>query len=288
MKLNYISLLAILLIGMVFLSSCMSQESPTKAPTTTQPSDTPETTQQETTSQQPDKVIDKGDFKVVYDSVENPDFIELEKVLKESKLFEEVTNELNNNFALPYDILVVFEECGEENAFYDSNTKQITMCYELMGYFAKVFYDYSEDDNDLGTAMLNSMFFAFYHEVGHMMVDIYDLPATGNSEDNADQVSTLILLSDEADGVSTLLNGANWFFIKSEESDIEESIFSDIHSPDKRRYYNLLCWIYGSDPENGEYIITEWELPEERAIGCEEEYNQMSNSWDRLLSPYFK
>lgn len=44
MKLNYIPLLAILLIGVVFVSGCISPESPTKAPTTTQPSETQETT----------------------------------------------------------------------------------------------------------------------------------------------------------------------------------------------------------------------------------------------------
>jgi len=43
MKLNYIPLLAILLIAVVFMSGCVSQESPTKAPTATQPSETQET-----------------------------------------------------------------------------------------------------------------------------------------------------------------------------------------------------------------------------------------------------
>ena len=149
-------------------------------------------------------------------------------------------------------------------------------------------YDYSDDDTDLGIAMLNSMFFVFYHEVGHVIIDVHDLPTTGNPEDNADQVSTLILLGAGESGIEALLDGANWFFIVSEKSNIEESMFSDIHSPDRRRYYNILCWIYGSDPQNGDYLITGWDLPEERAIGCEEEYSKLSSSWDRLLSPYLK
>lgn len=44
MKSNYIPLLAFLLITVVFMSGCVSQESPTKSPTTTQPSETPKTT----------------------------------------------------------------------------------------------------------------------------------------------------------------------------------------------------------------------------------------------------
>ena len=157
-----------------------------------------------------------------------------------------------------------------------------------MDNFAETFYDYSENDTDLGIAMLNSLFFVFYHEVGHAIVDIYDLPATGNSEDNADQVSTFVLLRNGESGIDALLEGANWFFIKSEESNVEESMFSDIHSPDRRRYYNLLCWIYGWDPQNGEDLVTEWELPKDRAGGCEEEYARMHSSWNRLLSSYLK
>lgn len=239
-------------------------------------------TQQETT------LSDQGNFKVFYSPVKIQDNLEYEKIFKEAQIFEDIAEALNNELILPYNIIINITECGVENAFYDPNTKQIVMCYDLMDHFAEVFYDYSDNETELGTAMLNSMFFVFYHEVGHMVIDIYDLPATGNPEDNADQVSTLILLGTGTEGINALLGGANWFFIVSEESNIKESMFSDIHSPDRRRYYNLLCWVYGNDTQNGEYLVTEWELPEDRASGCEEEYNRMSNSWNRLLSSYLK
>jgi len=50
MKLNYLAILAILLIGVVFISGCVYEKSPTKAITPTQPSETPETTPKETQS----------------------------------------------------------------------------------------------------------------------------------------------------------------------------------------------------------------------------------------------
>ena len=267
------ALLFILVLLTIAVSGCVSQ--------------TPETSEGRTETQET-TTVDKGDFKVVYSPITNQANLEYERIFKEAQIFENEAQVLNDALILPYDITINIAECGEENAFYDPSTKQIIMCYELIDHFANVFYDYSETDTDLGTAILNSMYFVFYHEVGHMVVDIYDLPATGNPEDNADQVSTLILLDAGESGLSALLDGSNWFFIKSEESNIEESAFSDIHSPDRRRYYNLLCWIYGSDPQNGEYLITEWELPEDRASGCEDEYIRMSNAWNRLLSPYLK
>lgn len=234
------------------------------------------------------EIADRGDFKVVYSPVTNQDYLKYERMFKDEQIFENEAQVLNERLSLPYDININIAECGEENAFYDPSTKQIVMCYELLDHLADVFYDYVETDTEMGIAVLDSMYFAFYHEVGHMVIDIYDLPATGNPEDNADQVSTLILLNSGESGINSILQGANWFFIKSEKSNIDESVFADIHSPDKRRYYNLLCWIYGSDQQNGESLITDRGLPEDRAFGCEDEYARMSNAWDRLLSQYFK
>lgn len=245
-------------------------------------------TSKEPASYSKNAIIDKGNLIIGYATVETAKLRDYEQIFKESSLFEGLLDELNNNLILPYDVSVVLGECGEANAYYSSEAKQITICYELMDHFAEIFYDYSETDSDLGASMLNSMIYVFYHELGHMLIDIYDLPTTGNEEDNADQVSTLILVGAGEDGVNALLDGANWFFITSEETKIRESMLADSHSLDRRRYYNILCWAYGSDPQDNEYLITEWGLPEERAIGCEEEYIKMYDSWDYLLSPYEK
>lgn len=283
-KKNPFIAVALILISVVFLIIMFS--SPEQETQYTQESEESQPKIEET--QPTEQVSDVGDFKVTYYLVTNPDYLEYEKIFKEAQMFEHKALFLNDLLILPYDITITLAECGVENAFYDHNTKQIIMCYELMNHFAEVFYDYSETDTELGTAMLNSMDFVFYHELGHAIIDIYDLPTTGNSEDNADEVSTLILLSAGESGIDAILDGANWFYITSENTDIEESTFSDIHSPDRRRYYNLLCWVYGSNPQNKETLITEWELSEDRASGCEEQYNQIFYAWNTLLSPYFK
>ncbi len=280
-------ILFLVLVGIGILLTSTTEDSAIPDVIEQQPETSEESIQTAETSSAP-QLSDVGDFKVLYYPLTNPDYLEYEKIFKEAQLFENKAQFLNDGLILPYDITITLEECGTSNAFYDPNTKQIIICYELMDHFAEVFYDSSDTNAELGTAMLNSMDFVFYHELGHVLVDVYDLPTTGNPEDNADQVSTLVLLGEGQSGINALLDGANWFFIVSEESDVEESAFSGIHSPDKRRYYNLLCWIYGSDPQNGEYLITGWELPEDRASVCEDEYIKMSNSWDRLLSSHRK
>ncbi len=52
--------------------------------------------------------------------------------------------------------------------------------------------------------------------------------------------------------------------------------------------YNMLCWMYGSDPEKFVRLVTDGELPESRAVGCENEYEMLAYSWSELFAPYEK
>jgi hypothetical protein len=48
----------------------------------------------------------------------------------------------------------------------------------------------------------------------------------------------------------------------------------------------MMCLIYGSNPDKFGEVITENELPEERAEQCPDEYRSISGSWNKLLAPY--
>lgn len=52
-------------------------------------------------------------------------------------LAEEVAA-LNSEFQLSHPLTVVFEDCGEANAFYDPNARQITMCREFEGHLRQL------------------------------------------------------------------------------------------------------------------------------------------------------
>src|SRR5215213_6328971 len=55
---------------------------------------------------------DKGDFKLVYGKVKDKDLKHLEGMIKDSKLFEGILADLNNELALPVDVPVRFLECA--------------------------------------------------------------------------------------------------------------------------------------------------------------------------------
>ncbi|MEK9752120.1 MAG: DUF4344 domain-containing metallopeptidase, partial [Rhodospirillaceae bacterium] len=68
----------------------------------------------------------------------------------------------------------------------------------------------------------------------------------------------------------------------------EKPAFWDSHSLDQQRYHNIICLIYGSNPEVYVEIIDAEELPAERREQCVEEYAKTYDSWGQVLQPHQK
>ncbi len=233
---------------------------------------------------------DSGDFQVIYARRSGAEYQEWEEVFKETQLLEATVAELNGVFTLPADVPVVLRECGEVNAFYDPETREISLCYEMIEDLAGVYFTEDQTDKEAeeaGTAVANALMFTLYHELGHALIDLYDLPVTGREEDAVDQLATMILLEGGDEGEDAAIDGAN-SFLSDEETEIEDLSFWDEHSLDDQRFYNILCWIYGKNPEDYEYLVEDETLPADRAQRCPGEYQRMSKSWDALLTPYVK
>ena len=60
-------------------------------------------------------------------------------MLKSSEAFGQAIALVSEMFVLPGSFEVVFESCGEANAFYDPATGNVSMCYELVSYFAELY-----------------------------------------------------------------------------------------------------------------------------------------------------
>lgn len=54
------------------------------------------------------------------------------KVLRDSQLLESLAEDLKMGFGLPNPIAIRGSNCGEPNAFYDSERREILFCYELI------------------------------------------------------------------------------------------------------------------------------------------------------------
>ncbi len=234
------------------------------------------------------KIEDRGDIKIIYEKPRDPSYVELQNTLEESKLFDEVARALNKKLILPRNLLIRFSECGVVNAFYDPKSKSITMCYELISAVAEDFSQLSMSEDELDEATVHATLFVFFHEIGHALIDILNLPATGREEDAVDQLATLMLIESGAGGEDATLDGAVWFLLRAEKTNIDDLAYWDEHSFDAQRFYNIACWVYGQNAKGNAYLVTEGHLPKERAVRCADEYRKMSDSWAKLLSPYLK
>src|SRR6266850_157081 len=194
--------------------------------------------------------------------------------------------ELKKRFALSFDIRVFFEECGGPDSFYDDDTHNITICYELIDAYYDLFSPTLKARTARAEAAKGAIVSMFLHEVAHALIDGWDLPIAGREEDAADQFSTLLLIDGMRDGDQMALDGARSFKLLADLERGQEQDYSDPHSLDEQRFFNTICLVYGHQPEQYEYLIRNGTLPAERAFECEEDYARVNKSWQTLLAPH--
>lgn len=242
----------------------------------------------QTTTKPSGNVIDKGDFKIGFSPKTlkaNPKKV-MDKEIAESLV--EVTKPLNEIIALPYDVYLNFDKCGEPNAFYNSEVKEITMCYEFLEEFEEAFKKISKDPAQIEDMSNNAMVVFFFHELGHCLIDVWDLPATGREEDAVDQLAMFVLLDGTPEGEDMILSAAQFFAIVSDGQNSDELAFWDEHSLDQQRFYDMLCLTYGSNPTKNKNLLGKNGLPANRAERCPAEFQRVNHSWEKLLAPYLK
>ncbi len=227
-----------------------------------------------------------GVLKIRYKNVTNPELREMAKVLKEEKVFD-IALPLAQAMRLPQDLPVTFEECGEENAFYDPETRSITMCYELFTQLGTMFADPEQSDEEVGEAILGAAFFIFLHEFGHGLIDLFELPVTGKEEDAVDDFATLVLINaHEEKAAASAISHFGTLADQYESGDSTSLAFWDEHSLNAQRVYAIACLLYGSNPEAFSELVGDDGLPQERAERCPDEFRQKSRAWDKLLAPH--
>jgi hypothetical protein len=233
----------------------------------------------------------KGRFKVAYIPVKNKDYKELQQLVTSEHLLEEIADDLNKTIALPVDVTLSFGECGEANAFYDPEKQRIIFCYEFLVDLAETYAPHAKTDDELGTKLSGAIMHIFFHELGHALTHVLDLPVTGKEEDAVDQLATVILVESGEDGEKAVLDASIQYlsmYKAQGKNPFTRTQFADEHSLDPQRFYNLLCWVYGHDETKYAYLVNKGYLPKERGVRCADEYEKISKSWGRLLEPYLK
>ena len=235
-------------------------------------------------AEQKPMVTAKGQFTIFYGGATDSKYAKVKKRLKKAQVLEKTAKFLNGTFVIPHSITLSFDECDVANAFYKPEEQKIVFCYELLGQLAQQF----QGDKEYEDLFTGTYTFVLLHELGHALIDVLNLPVTGREEDAADQLATWMLIDGSEEEQGALQSAAIWFSLNAQRSRVSKLAFADEHSLDAQRFFNILCWIYGHDPDSEEDIVSEGYLPVDRAEGCPAEFDRMDSSWDKLLEPHLK
>jgi hypothetical protein len=242
----------------------------------------------------PVESVESGEMFVVYEDADSAEAVQGRALLTAANLLEALADDVNDMLLLPVDVPVTGQQCDEANAFWSPSEQAMTICYEDAELSNRIF-EAAGDEDPVGST-LGAERATFYHELGHAVIDLYDLPFTGREEDVADQLAAVLLLQPDDDGqvdpenIRAAQAYARMFQGYSEQDGggAENFPFWDVHEYDLARMYNFQCWIYGSDPEGNAHMVDQELVPEDRADSCEGEFDRMSRAWYEMLEPHLR
>ena len=230
--------------------------------------------------------LDKGDFKVGFSPLTKARTPKKPIPKDEKEVLDGIAVALNGLVALPRDVYLNLDTCGEPNAFYNGETSEITMCYEYIDYFEEAFKSIEKDQAKVDDMVSDAFIQIFFHELGHCLIDVWELPATGREEDAVDQLAMILMLDGSPEGQKSAVNASLLWDIASKDDDKDNMMFWDEHSFSKTRFYDMICLVYGSNPQKNAFMVSRNVLPRERAERCSAEYERANRSWMKLLLPY--
>ncbi|GAK61126.1 hypothetical protein U27_01024 [Candidatus Vecturithrix granuli] len=237
-------------------------------------------------------IEDDGDFLLIFEDVEDENGQAVRQFLLEEGRFDELLAILNE-IVLPTDITIHFRSGEPGEAYYNPAEHEVVLSYEFAALIFEVFADapydiYLDSPENVAAATIDTLEYVLFHEVGHALVHVLDIPITGREEDAVDALSAVMLVEvlEEPD---ILTSAADFYdLISMSKQEISDEELWNEHALDEQRYYNLVCWCYGNDPEEFEQVLVDSGMGKDRAERCEEEYAQIMKSWSTLLAPYIK
>jgi len=149
-----------------------------------------------------------------------------------------------------------------------------------------------EQRAEIDNFVAGNVVFTLFHELGHALIDMLQLPTLGREEDAADNLAAILMIGEPGAAQTDELVFAaadGWAMLhESSQTSGEPAPFWDSHSLDIQRYHIMLCLMYGSDPNGFADVIEAADLPDERREGCAEEYEKTVASWTDVLEPHMK
>ena len=143
------------------------------------------------------------------------------------------------------------------------------------------------DDPEAARFVASTFISTLYHENGHALVHVLDLPVLGREEDAVDSLSNLLLhrLHDH-DVANDIIwdNALSWSLMDAYEAAEEmEWDFAGPHSLTPQRFEQFLCELIGADPEGRQDLAEAAEYDDARVAECADQFVEIDYSWSKVL-----
>ena len=229
-----------------------------------------------------------GRFLVEYGTVETADYGQYETVLRDEHVLENVAASLNRTLRLPGDVTLRVEECGDSAATWNRAARRVSLCYELLQAVLELSLAVAGDDEDRADRWFSGMTtFIVFHQLGHALGDVLDLPDLPTPETAADQFAMVALGGAVAQPQEIL--GALEFLDYAVGNENAAGLgFIEAHAYDRARVDRLACGFAGALPAALPWLEQLKLLPAAGAVRCGEEFASIDRQWDERLAPWLR
>jgi Putative metallopeptidase len=239
---------------------------------------------------QPVPALDNAQIEIMYSPPNASFFMPIYERYKQRQVLEQLKQFLSP-LILPDGVTlrITAKECGTVNSWWSGRKDGLFLCYEWADYAERVA---PATTTSVGVTREGAVIGAFlqvtFHELGHGMFDIYDVPVFGREEDAADQMAGFILSQFGKGVAQRTLPGAAYLWQKLGESygTMPRDAFSDEHGLPLQRAYNYLCMAYGAAPDSFQYYVDKGLLPKGRAQSCAHEFQQIRSAFVKTILPH--
>jgi len=147
-------------------------------------------------------------------------------------------------------------------------------------------FEFPEDPNE-ADFIANEVIATFYHEVGHALVDVLQIPVLGREEDAADTLSVILMHEIWQEDAASAILASDALTYALRAGDItqapDESAYAGVHSLDMQRYYSVVCLFYGANPDVRKQLAVDLGLPDYKLDTCPSDYESARAAWDKVL-----
>jgi hypothetical protein len=205
--------------------------------------------------------------------------------LRKRQVLEELAMFLSP-LRLPRVLRIRTKSCGVVNAFYDRSEWAISLCYEFYEHLEQIAPQTKSPQGFTRDEVIVGGFIdAIFHELGHALFDILQVPVFGREEDAADQLSAFLMLQFGQDVARTTIKGAAFTYLNN-RNPRSRAEYADEHGTDAQRFFNYLCLAYGGEPDAFRDFVDNGVLPKARANGCAREHQVVKKAFAKTILPH--